>query len=85
MSFIDRLNPADKIPDGFNVLIEIPKNSNIKYEIDTETGVEMLTENYPPRRLIHHYGIIPQTVEDDGDPNTCSCAWCRFIYSQIRS
>ena len=38
MSFIDKLNPGQKIPDEFNVLIEIPKNSNIKYEIDTETG-----------------------------------------------
>jgi inorganic pyrophosphatase len=69
MSFIDKLNPGQKIPDEFNVLIEIPKNSNIKYEIDTETGAlnvdrRLLTSmTYP-----YNYGIIPQTVEDDGDP-----------------
>jgi inorganic pyrophosphatase len=69
MSFIDRLDAGDNIPDEFNVLIEIPKNSNIKYEIDTETGAlnvdrRLLTAmTYP-----YNYGIIPKTVEDDGDP-----------------
>lgn len=69
MSFIDKLYAGQKIPHEFNVLIEIPKNSNIKYEIDTETGAlnvdrKLLTSmTYP-----YNYGIIPQTIEDDDDP-----------------
>lgn len=69
MSFIDKLNAGQNIPDEFNVLIEISKNSNIKYEIDTETGAlnvdrKLLTSmTYP-----YNYGIIPQTIEEDGDP-----------------
>jgi inorganic pyrophosphatase len=60
---------GEKYPEEFNVVIEIPMNSDpIKYEIDKETGVLMVdrfmgTAMYYPC----NYGYIPQTLGDDGD------------------
>lgn len=51
-----------------NVIIEIPKGSVNKYEIDKETGIIALdrvshtTQSYPV-----DYGFVPQTLWDDGD------------------
>ena len=51
-----------------NVIIEIPKNSKNKYEIDKETGMIALdrvmhtAQDYP-----FDYGFVPQTLFDDGD------------------
>jgi inorganic pyrophosphatase len=50
-------------------LIEIPKDSNIKYELDKESGAVMVDRflytamNYP-----FNYGFVPGTLADDGDP-----------------
>jgi inorganic pyrophosphatase len=59
-----------KLPDEFNVVIEIPMNSDpVKYEVDKESGAVfvdrfMLTAMHYPA----NYGYIPQTISDDGDP-----------------
>lgn len=52
-----------------NVLVEIPKNSNIKYELDKETGAIFVD------RFLHtsmsypfNYGFVPGTLAEDGDP-----------------
>lgn len=50
-------------------MIEIPKGSNIKYEIDKETGAlfvdrKLFTAMFYPC----NYGFVPQTKEKDGDP-----------------
>lgn len=55
-------------PDVMNVIIEIPKFSKNKYEIDKETGIIALdrvmhsAQDYP-----FDYGFVPQTLYDDGD------------------
>ena len=56
-------------PENFSALIEIPKGSNCKYELDKETGILRLD------RILHtsthypqNYGFIPRTFADDGDP-----------------
>ncbi len=63
----------DKIEVGsaeeFNVFIEIPKGSDIKYEYDPKSGFllvdrKLFTAMYYPS----NYGFIPQTLEEDGDP-----------------
>lgn len=60
---------GDKAPGVVNAIIEIPKDSNIKYEIDKETGLLKLDRflfsavYYPG-----DYGFVPQTLWDDGDP-----------------
>lgn len=54
--------------DEMNVIVEIPKFSKNKYEIDKETGMIALdrvmhtAQDYP-----FDYGFVPQTLFDDGD------------------
>ena len=61
---------GSKTPEEFNVVIEIPMNSDpIKYEICEETGallvdrIMLAAMHYPL-----NYGYIPQTLSLDGDP-----------------
>jgi len=55
-------------PENMNVIIEIPKYSKNKYEIDKETGLIALdrvmhsSQDYP-----FDYGFVPQTYWHDGD------------------
>lgn len=60
------INPGTS--DEINVIVEIPRNSRNKYEIDKETGLIALD------RVLHtaqvypiDYGFVPQTLWDDGD------------------
>ncbi len=56
------------IPKEVNVIIEIPKNSLNKYEIDKETGMIALDRaNYSAHPYPFDYGFVPQTLWDDGD------------------
>lgn len=67
---LDKVPAGSKIPDEFNVVIEIPMNSDpVKYEVDKDTGAVfvdrfMLTAMHYPC----NYGYVPQTISDDGDP-----------------
>ena len=55
--------------DNFSVLIEIPKGSNCKYELDKETGLLKLDRIlYTATHYPQNYGFIPHTYADDGDP-----------------
>ncbi|KPL91405.1 inorganic pyrophosphatase [Herpetosiphon geysericola] len=60
---------GDDAPEIINVVIEIPRGSRNKYEIDKDTGLVKLDRvlssavYYPG-----DYGLIPQTYCDDGDP-----------------
>lgn len=57
------------VPNEFNVIVEIPKNSNNKYEIDKETGLIALDRaNYSSAPYPFDYGFAPQTLWEDGDP-----------------
>ena len=56
-------------PTDFVSVIEIPKGSNMKYELDKKTGLLSLdrvlfTATYYPL----NYGFIPCTYGDDNDP-----------------
>ncbi len=54
--------------DELNVIIEIPKGSHNKYEIDKETGLIKLDRaNYSDAAYPVDYGFVPQTLWDDGD------------------
>ncbi len=51
-----------------NVIIEIPKGSHNKYEIDKKTGLIALDRaNYSAAPYPADYGFIPQTHWEDGD------------------
>lgn len=55
-------------PEEINCIIEIPKGSHNKYEIDKETGLIKLDRaNYGPTPYPFDYGFVPQTLWDDGD------------------
>ncbi|GGB27412.1 MULTISPECIES: inorganic diphosphatase [Mucilaginibacter] len=64
-----QVSPGDNIPEIVNAIIEIPKGSKAKYEIDKESGLLKLDRvlfssvMYPA-----NYGFIPQTYCDDKDP-----------------
>src|ERR1700735_2174654 len=64
-----QVSPGDNIPEVVNAIIEIPKGSKAKYEIDKESGLLKLDRvlfssvMYPA-----NYGFIPKTYCDDHDP-----------------
>ena len=67
---LDNVTPGDKVPEAFNVIIEIPMNGDpIKYEVDKETGAIFVDRfmntamHYPT-----NYGYVPKTIAGDGDP-----------------
>ena len=63
------VTPGNQVPDVVNSIIEIPKNSRTKYELDKASGLLKMDRilfssmNYPA-----NYGFIPQTYCDDNDP-----------------
>jgi inorganic pyrophosphatase len=59
---------GDDAPEEINVIIEIPRGSNNKYEIDKKTGLIKLDRaNYSSAPYPVDYGFAPQTLWDDGD------------------
>ncbi|MBV8985399.1 MAG: inorganic diphosphatase [Acidimicrobiia bacterium] len=51
------------------VIIEIPRGSRNKYEMDHETGVIWLDrELFTATRYPADYGFVPETLAEDGDP-----------------
>ncbi len=55
--------------DCFRVVIEIPKGSKVKYELDKVSGL-LRVDRILYSSVIYpaNYGFIPQTYCDDGDP-----------------
>ena len=56
-------------PNVIQAIIEVPKDSKLKYEVDKETGLIILDR--PLYSSVHYpgdYGFIPQTYWEDGDP-----------------
>ena len=61
--------PRMEKPNVVKALIEIPKNSRVKYELDKETGLLRLDRVlYSSVMYPANYGFIPQTLDGDGDP-----------------
>src|SRR5262244_1548479 len=57
------------IETAFPVVIEIPKGSKNKYELDKETGLLRLDRIlYSAVYYPANYGFIPQTLAEDDDP-----------------
>lgn len=69
MNLWHEVSKGENIPNEINVIIEIPKNSPNKYEIDKETGLISLDRaNYSSAPYPFDYGFVPQTLWEDGDP-----------------
>ena len=60
---------GDDAPQVVNALIEIPKGSKTKYELDKTTGLLKLDRIiYSSFHYPVNYGFIPQTLGQDKDP-----------------
>ena len=66
---IEKITPGESPPEDINVVVEIPSFSNIKYEIDKDSGA-VLVDRFvaTPMHYPLNYGFIPNTLADDGDP-----------------
>lgn len=67
---LDNVTPGKNIPEHFNVIIEIPMNSDpIKYEVDKESGA-IFVDRFMGTAMHYpcNYGYVPKTISDDGDP-----------------
>src|SRR5215470_15798262 len=54
---------------SFPVVVEVPKGSKNKYELDKETGLLRLDRVlYSAVHYPANYGFLPRTFCDDGDP-----------------
>ena len=63
------VSPGDSAPRIVNAVIEIPKGSRAKYEIDKASGLLKLDRViYSSFMYPINYGFIPQTLGDDKDP-----------------
>lgn len=63
------LEPGPECPEIVRVIVEIPKNSQNKYEYDGRLGLFRLDRTlYSPMHYPGDYGFIPGTLADDGDP-----------------
>ncbi len=61
--------PGDKLPREFLMVVEIPKGSKVKYELDKETGLLKLDRMlYSAVHYPANYGFIPQSYAEDDDP-----------------
>lgn len=66
MNLLHDIDPGTK--EEMNVIIEIPKGSMNKYEIDKKTGLIALDRvSYTTQGFPVDYGFVPQTLWDDGD------------------
>lgn len=67
---LETVSPGNKLPDEFNVIIEIPMDSDpIKYEVDEATGA-LFVDRFMTVAMYYptNYGYVPQTLAGDGDP-----------------
>lgn len=63
------VSTGKKSPEIVNTVIEIPKDSKIKYELDKESGLLKLDRFlYSAVHYPGDYGFIPQTLWEDNDP-----------------
>lgn len=69
MNIYHDLQPDRVQAEDFIAVIEIPKNSKVKYELDKETGlIRMDRILYTSTHYPANYGFIPRTYADDDDP-----------------
>lgn len=60
---------GEDAPNEFSVVIEVPKGSKVKYELDKDSGLLKVDRIlYSSVIYPENYGFIPQTLADDDDP-----------------
>jgi inorganic pyrophosphatase len=70
------VTPGLNLPYEFMALIEIPRGSSIKYELDKATGLLKVDRMlYSAVHYPANYGFIPQTYAEDDDPLDVLVLW----------
>ncbi len=65
---ISKIGHGDN-PDAVKAIIEVPLDSNIKYEFDKEAeGIAVDRVLYSAVHYPANYGFVANTLSDDGDP-----------------
>lgn len=66
---LSKLNVGNNPPGEVNVLVEIPQGSQVKYEMDKETGF-ITVDRFAFTSMVFpfNYGFVPHTKAEDGDP-----------------
>ncbi|MCZ2103775.1 MAG: inorganic diphosphatase [Comamonadaceae bacterium] len=67
---LNTVKPGDHLPESFNVVIEIPAESDpVKYEVDKESSA-VFVDRFLTVAMYYpcNYGYVPQTLSGDGDP-----------------
>ena len=60
---------AGEVPNAVKAIIEVPYGSNVKYELDKESGaIEVDRVMYSAMFYPANYGFVANTLSDDGDP-----------------
>ncbi len=63
------LSPGPQPPELVTAIIEIPRGSRNKYELDKDSGLLRLDRVlYSAVHYPADYGFIPRTLHEDGDP-----------------
>jgi inorganic pyrophosphatase len=63
------LEPGPHPPEQVNIVVEIPRGSRNKYELDKDSGLMRLDRVlYSAVHYPGDYGFIPQTLAEDNDP-----------------
>ena len=76
------IEPNRRTKDNFYAVIEIPKGSKMKYELDKKTGLLLLDRVlYTSTHYPANYGFIPRTYAEDGDPLDVLVLCSEAIYS----
>lgn len=65
----DLPNNPDDVADGVSVVIEIPRGSRVKYELDKPSGLLRVDRIlYSAVHYPANYGFVPRSYCGDGDP-----------------
>ena len=68
-NFWHDIETGTDVPEIINAIIEIPKGSMNKYEYDKKNNLIKLDRVlFSPFHYPGDYGLIPQTLSEDGDP-----------------
>src|SRR3954467_9244367 len=69
MNYWHDISPGPRAPEELNVIIEIPRGSRNKYELDKDTGLFRFDRLlYSAVHYPGDYGFIPRTLAEDADP-----------------
>ena len=66
---VSKISRGENPPVDINVIIEVPANSAVKYELDKDSGAVVVDRIlFTPMFYPCNYGFMPNTLSDDGDP-----------------